>query len=212
MHRELEYGLRFEKRFAEVFAKPHTTMFRTDYQNPLRHITRVDSDRERSWRVCVRRYGQTVARAFTDLGHGDQRKALAAAKIYRDALEAHLATFEADHNLWRRTQKNKGNSSGEIGVARYLAPSKKPGGKPAPYWQAFWLDAGGKRQSKVFRVGTHGEKRAKRLALQAHAQGLAEVHAELQRKAVTAYPNIRFGKEHEPLLFAAAFAAESLRP
>lgn len=187
-------------------------MFRTDYQNPLRRITRVESDRERSWRVSVRRYGQTIVRSFTDLGYGGKRKSLAAAKIYRDALEAHIATFDADHRLWRRSQKSRGNSSGTVGVARYLAPSKVPGGPPAPYWQAFWLDELGKRQSKVFRVGAHGERGARRLALQAHARGLAEVHAAFQRKAWPEPQNSKLGKEHESLLFAAAFAAESLRP
>lgn len=187
-------------------------MFRTDYQNPLRRITRVDSDRERSWRVTIRRYGQTVARAFTDLCYGGKRKSLAAAKIYRDALEAHIATFDADHRLWRRSQRNKGNSSGTVGVARYLAASKVPGGPPAPYWQAFWLDTEGKRQSKVFRVATHGESKARRLALEAHAQGLAEVYTALQRDAWAELENSKLGKEHEALLLAAAFAAESLRP
>jgi len=187
-------------------------MFRTDYQNPLRRISRVESDRERSWRVSVRRYGQSVVRAFTDLCYGGKRKSLAAAKIYRDALEAHIAMFDADHRLWRRTQKSKGNSSGTVGVARYLAPSKVPGGLPAPYWQAFWLDTKGRRLSKVFRVGTHGERKARQLALQAHARGLADVHAALQRSAWMEPPNSKLGKEHETLLFAAAFAAELLRP
>jgi len=187
-------------------------MFRTDYQNPLRRITRVESDRERSWRVTVRRYGQTVVKAFTDLGYGGKRKSLAAAKIYRDALEAHLATFDADHRLWRRAQKSKGNSSGTVGVARYLAPPKIPGGAPAPYWQAFWLDEEGKRQSKVFRVGAHGERRARRLALEAHSQGLADVYAAFQRNAWMAHRGSKFAKEHEALLFVAAFVAESLRP
>jgi hypothetical protein len=187
-------------------------MFRTDYQNPLRRITRVESDRERSWRVCVRRYGRTVTKAFTDLCYGGKRKSLAAAKIYRDALEAHIATFDADHRLWRRAQKTKGNSSGTVGVARYLAASKKPGGMPAPYWQAFWLDASGRRRRKNYRVGIHGERKAKRLAREAYAQGLAEAHAALQHRALLEQQTPRLGKEHEPLLFAAAFAAESLRP
>jgi len=187
-------------------------MFRTDYQNPLRRINRVESDRERCWRVSVRRYGQSVVRAFTDLCYGGKRKSLAAAKIYRDALEAHIALFDADHRLWRRTRKNKGNSSGTVGVARYLAPSKVPGGPPAPYWQAFWLDVEGRRLSKVFRVGVHGERKARRLALEAHDQGLAEVYAALQRNAWTVHPGSELGKEHESLLFAAAFAAELLRP
>ncbi|CAN7343890.1 hypothetical protein [Polaromonas sp. LjRoot131] len=178
----------------------------------MRRITRVESDRERSWRVCVRRYGQSVTKAFTDLCYGGKRKSLAAAKIYRNALEAHIATFDADHRLWRRAQKTRGNSSGTVGVARYLAASKKQGGMPAPYWQAFWLDAWGKRQRKNFRVGVHGERKAKRLAREAYAQGLAEAHAALQRNALLEQQIPRLGKEHEPLLFAAAFAAESLRP
>lgn len=187
-------------------------MFRTDYENPLRRISRVESERERSWRVSVRRYGQTVVKAFTDLAYGGKRKALAAAKVYRDALEVHMATFDADHRQWRRTQKSKGNSSGTVGVARYMAPPKIPGGVPAPYWQAFWLDAEGKRQSKVFRVGAHGERRARRLAMDAHAQGLAEVHAAFQNDAWMKLQSGKLEKEHEVLLFAAAFVAESLRP
>ena len=187
-------------------------MFRTDYQNPLRRIIRIDSDSERSWRVTIRRYGRIVERTFTDLHYGGKRKSLAAAKIYRDALEAYIAAFDADHRLWRRARKSKGNSSGTVGVARYICPPKKPGGEPGPYWQAFWLDTRGKRQSKSFRVGAHGEHGARRLAMQAHAQGLAEVHADLQREARVSYPDIKPRKELEPILFAAAFAAESLRP
>ncbi len=97
-------------------------------------------------------------------------------------------------------------------MARYLAASKKPGGMPAPYWQVFWLDAWGKRQRRNFRVGIHGERKAKRLAREAYAQGLAEAHAVLQRNALLEQQTPRLGKEHEPLLPAAAFAAESLRP
>jgi hypothetical protein len=187
-------------------------MFRTDYQNPLRRITRIESDSESSWRVTVRRYGRSVERTFTDLNYGSPRKSLTAAKIYRDAVEAYIASFDADHRLWRRAQKSKGNTSGTVGVARYQRSPKKPGGQPSPYWQAFWLDTHGKRQSKTFRVSTHGERAAKRLALQAHAQGLAEVHADLQREAPAEYQTIHPVKDIETLLFAAAFTAESLRP
>jgi len=189
-------------------------MYRTDYRNPLRRIIRIESDSERTWRVTVRRYGRIVERTFYDSSYGGKRKSLAAAKIYRDALEVYIAAFEADHRLWRSTKKNKGNTSGTVGVGRYLHPPKKPGGQPFPFWQAFWLDTHGKRLSKSFLVGAHGERGAKRLAIQAHAQGLAEVHADIQRAALAParYPDIKPSKELEPLLFAAAFAAESLRP
>jgi hypothetical protein len=173
-------------------------MYRTDYQNPLRRIIRLESAIERTWRVTVRRYGRVVERTFSDASFGGKRQSLAAAKIYRDALEVYIATFAADHRLWRSARINKRNTSGTVGVARYLHPPKKPGGRPFPFWQAFWLDIHGKRQSKSFLVSAHGEHGARRLALQAHAP--------------VGYADIKPCKELEAVLFSAAFAAESLRP
>ncbi|WP_411884937.1 hypothetical protein [Polaromonas sp. YR568] len=198
---EMDYGSGFS-----------SAMYRTDYQNPLRRIIRLQSDLERTWRVTVRRFGRIVERTFSDASYGGKRQSLAAAKIYRDAVEVYIATFEADHRLWRSARKNRRNTSGTVGVARYVHPPKKPGGQPFPFWQAFWVDMHGKRQSKSFLVGAHGEHGARRLALQAHARGLADVHAELQRAAPVGYADIKPCKELESILFAAAFVAESLRP
>ena len=74
-------------------------MYRTDPQNPLRRIIRLESDVERTWRVTVRRYGRIVERTFADARYGGKRESLAAAKIYRDALEVYLVACDADHRL-----------------------------------------------------------------------------------------------------------------
>ncbi len=143
-------------------------------KSPRHHIHRIDSDIKRmhSWRVQVQGKSKIVFRHFSDRMHGGKRKALQAAIVYRDALLEQM--HDTRYALWRRQRKRRNNTSGIVGVGRYIAREMVGGEEVARInWQAFWDGADGKRHSRKFSVKKYGETRAKALACAARRQALA---------------------------------------
>ena len=140
------------------------------------HIHRIDSEHKHMhyWRVQVQCKNRIVIRPFSDRLHGGKRKALRAAIACRDALLEQM--HDGQYNLWRRQRKRSNNTSGIVGVGRYLA-RETVGGKHTvrAFWQAFWNDLDGKRHGKKFAVKKYGDARAKAMAIQARRQALAEM-------------------------------------
>jgi hypothetical protein len=81
--------------------------------------------------------------------------------------------------LWRKNKKPATNTSGIVGVARYLIKYRK---RRRLLWQAMWRDADNKQHCKRFFVSTHGERQAKALAVAARRDAMAELHEELTRR------------------------------
>ncbi len=80
-------------------------------------ISRIDHERSgiHSWFVTVQRRGRIYRRHFADGVYGGKRKALDAAKVYRDALLARLRPLTKAECC--RIQK-RNNRSGVLGVTR----------------------------------------------------------------------------------------------
>lgn len=144
--------------------------------NRLHHIRRIDnpSKHYHAWVVQVQRRKKPTVRSFSDRRHGGKRKALAAALRYRNTLL--VQANEARHQLWRYYRWRADNTSGIIGVGRYLWRSRFNNSVyETPAWQAYWNDRHGKRHSRWFSVSRYGEARAKALALRARKEAIREM-------------------------------------
>ncbi len=145
----------------------------------LRNIHRTDDDNSRThaWLVQVQRHNQIAMKMFSDGVWGGKRKALAAARAWRDELTQPLT--EQAHALWLRNRLRSNNRSGLVGVARYErtvdANSRKNSG--AAFWLGFWIDEHGASRKRKFSVKLWGERGAKQKAIAARALGVSEAEA-----------------------------------
>jgi hypothetical protein len=148
--------------------------------HPMRYILRIDAGHH-SWKVSIRRTNRHLHKYFTDSRHGGTVAALAAAMAYRDALVAR--TSDADYEIWKRERPRPNNTSGITGVAHYVqcAPGTSRRRNYA-YWQAFYMDLDGKRQTRSFTEAMYGKRGAREQALRFRREGLERVHREAQNR------------------------------
>jgi hypothetical protein len=150
---------------------------------PMRYIQRLDQHIH-AWKVALKRKGKEVHRYFTDSEYGGLPQSLAAAMAWRDELFEKLSG--ADYAIWRRNVARSHNTTGIIGVYRGSYGHKSGKGTVRTYyWQAYWLNADGKRKSLSFGINKYGEDQAKKLAIKARREGLAEVAAEFSSRGLT---------------------------
>lgn len=109
----------------------------------------------RAWMVFFSRQGHKVRRPFRAAVYGSELAALTIAQAYRDAA-LQLLPPQTTHQ--KATTMPKNNTSGVVGVRRYI----KPNG--VPFWVAsVWTL--GHTINRTFSVGRYGEEQAKALAL-----------------------------------------------
>lgn len=142
----------------------------------LHHIHRIDHapKRTHAWLVQVQRRGEITIRSFTDGRYSGKRAALEAAIRFRDA--ALNSGRDKGYQLWRRNRKRRNNTSGIVGVGRYV--NREHGRQriiERISWQAFWDGPDGRRHSRKFSVNLHGERRAKELARRARADAMRAI-------------------------------------
>lgn len=125
------------------------------------------------------RRGKSLHKYFADSVWGGKLKALKAARAYRDSLMA--TNSGAQYVLWRRSWETSRNTSGIVGVGRYV---RRGGSAVSAVWQAFWNSADGVRRSRTFAVKRHGETRARQLACEARKKGMMELRLELVRRGI----------------------------
>ena len=138
----------------------------------MKHIYRIDHAKSRthSWLVTVQRRGRIYHRHFTDAVYGGKRKALAAAKVYRDSLIASLRPLT---RLERCRIKKRNNRSGISGVTKIETWEQNRGRRyHRRYWLAQWPIGNGKAQTKKFSITRYGEHGARQRALQARQEAL----------------------------------------
>lgn len=145
--------------------------------HPLHHIHRIDHapSHTYAWVVQVQRRGRITLRRFSDGRYGGRRAALAAAIRCRDSLLKNAP--ERRYALWRRNQKRRNNTSGIVGVGRYVSREHARGRIiERVSWQAFWDGPDGKRHSRKFSVNLHGEKQARELAQRVRAAAMRAIY------------------------------------
>jgi len=136
------------------------------------HIYRIEHDKSHthSWFVTIQRRGRIFHKHFTDSVYGGKRKALDAAKIYRDSLIARLRPLTRPE---RCKIRKKNNRSGVSGVTRIDTLEKNRGRiYSRRYWLAQWPIGDGKAKMRKFSITRYGERGAFQRALQAKRKAL----------------------------------------
>jgi hypothetical protein len=133
---------------------------------------RVDDERSRthSCLVSVQRNKKIYHKHFSDVVYGGKRKALQAAKAWRDGIkERHRPLTKREFASIRR----RNNRSGVPGVCRYANVDWRNGQKHYRWhWVASWATQPGKSKQVKFAVAKYGEKRAFELACAARRRAV----------------------------------------
>ncbi|MBQ0794966.1 AP2 domain-containing protein [Zhongshania sp.] len=140
-------------------------------------ITRIDDDyhRTHAWRVSLRRQNKMHVKNFPDKTFKGKRKALAAAKVFRDEIidKYPPTTRQAMCNIQRSN-----NKSGITGVYSYAKRYKLKNNciKELWYWEAHWPgEKPGTFGKATFSFQQYGEKKAHKLAIAARKAGVAKL-------------------------------------
>ena len=131
-------------------------------------ISRIDQPHKHNhgYFLRVTRNGKTQTKFFPDKANGGKRAALRAAKQGHALL---LEWAESQQKIKKRPGAR--NKSGIVGVNR---ARNKTGEE---YWQAAWVDSGGRRRNAKYSIKKYGEERAKRMAKKARREGEKEREA-----------------------------------
>ncbi|MDH4302197.1 MAG: AP2 domain-containing protein [Nitrospira sp.] len=138
----------------------------------IMHIYRIDSatSRTHAWFVTVQRRGRIYHQHFADFVYGGKRKALDAAKLYRDSLVVNLRPLT---RLEVCQIKKKNNRSGVSGVTRIDATEQSRGrSHRRQYWLAQWPIGNGKAKKKKFSITRYGDHGARQRAVRARQEAL----------------------------------------
>lgn len=145
----------------------------------MQNITRIDYERkhQHGWWVRLQREGQQIQSFFSDAANGGKLGALLKAQRYRDKM-LRIYPPPEHGNMFNRTSSR--NTSGKPGVHRTRSMKR---GHSYDVWQASWSLPNGKHISKKFHFSPEGrsEREAKRLAIEARAEGLRMIE-EMRRK------------------------------
>jgi hypothetical protein len=138
--------------------------------------------RVRGWKIRVPYFdnGRLKYRRklVSEFRYGGTKESLRAiATRLRDKLIAELGTSTFGVACFQR-QKSSRNTSGHIGVHRYVLARK---GEMQVVWAARWVDAHGKIIMKRFFSKHRGEEEAKGLAITARAEGVRQTAKEISR-------------------------------
>ncbi|MEM6910714.1 MAG: AP2 domain-containing protein [Verrucomicrobiota bacterium] len=141
-----------------------------------RNITRIDStvaegkQEAHGYEVRIVRRGQSVHRFFADKKAGGKRKALEAARSFRDGAEAKLKPMSRKEKANLLTSKN---TSGVPGV-RWTEKTIAKGKKTYAYWFAVatWSPQKGVRKTASFSCDKYGEQKAWDMAVKARKAGV----------------------------------------
>lgn len=144
-------------------------------KNPRRNISRIETKSNAGkvyggWEVRIQRRGEKTEKFFGDSSFGGKRASLAAAKAFRDEIEAASEKFSVKELAKIPSSRNK---SGVVGVR--LHKQKDARGDYEYhywYWVAQWTDASGRRKTKAFSIHQHGDQEAYKLACQARRDGV----------------------------------------
>ena len=146
---------------------------------PIYGITRVDNELSRThgWLVTIQRRSKIYRRQFSDGVFGSKAKALAAAKVFRDAIVAENPPFSRREHAEIRKKNNK---SGVVGVCRYCASETRD--KPARQWRWFWVASwvlpDGRAKRVKFSASKYGEEGAFKMAVKARRTAIRQMEGD----------------------------------
>ncbi|MCX5814258.1 MAG: AP2/ERF family transcription factor [Proteobacteria bacterium] len=137
-------------------------------------ITRIDNDKSHthSWVVTISRKNKKYFGSFSDATYESKKKALAAAKKYRDEILSLYdpLTLKEFCSIVKRNSK-----SGISGVCRYKNNEPDKEGNYRWYWIATWSPEPGKTKQKKFSINKYGEEEAFHKAVFARKEALENI-------------------------------------
>jgi hypothetical protein len=136
----------------------------------------------RGWKIRVPYFDKGSLKyrrkLVSEFRYGGTKESLRSIAIrLRDKLIAELGTSTFGVACFQR-QKSRRNTSGHIGVHRYVLVRK---GEMQVVWAARWVDAHGKIIMKRFFAKYRGEKEAKGLAIRSRAEGVLQTAKEVSK-------------------------------
>ncbi|MGC9451002.1 MAG: AP2 domain-containing protein [Oceanipulchritudo sp.] len=137
-------------------------------------ISRIDSGSTHGWFVRGYRNGKTWSRLFSDMKCGGRRKALEAARGFRDELHQKLGEMPGRPRARRVVTRDARNTTGVLGVCR--TAKKGPNGRVNEVYSVSWRPAPGVQKCTSFSIRKYGEKRAFQLAVAHRKRMLKEIH------------------------------------
>ena len=138
--------------------------------------------RVRGWKIRVPYFDKGKLKyrrkLVSEFRYGGTKESLRAiATRLRDKLIAELGTSTFGVACFQR-QKSRRNTSGHIGVRRYVLVRK---GEMQVLWAARWVNAHGKVIMKRFFAKSRGEEEAKELAIRSRAEGVRQTAKEISK-------------------------------
>ena len=136
-------------------------------------ITRIENYKRRAdgWWVRLQSRGAKFSKFFKDSDYaGDREATLRAAQRHRRRLLRENPQMSRQENAERVTAHTA--ASDIIGVRRLI---KTRFGHEHAVWETRWSPRKYVRRVKTFGIGKYGEEEAKRLAIEARLNGLAEM-------------------------------------
>ena len=135
----------------------------------MRNILRYEHNGATSWVVRVKRSGRQYVEYFAD-GHEGPEASLRRAIVWRNDLEKRLTPW---NKLHRRSSVSR---TGVIGVS--VLDDRTRAGTIVRRWVAQWPIGDGRMRHRSFSVLKYGERKARRLAIEARRQGVADLFRE----------------------------------
>jgi hypothetical protein len=138
--------------------------------------------RVRGWKIRVPYFDKGKLKyrrkLVSEFRYGGTKESLRAiATRLRDKLIAELGTSTFGVACFQR-QKSRRNTSGHIGVRRYVLVRK---GEIQVLWAARWVNAHGKVIMKRFFAKSRSEEEAKELAIRSRAEGVRQTAKEISK-------------------------------
>jgi len=134
---------------------------------------RVDRVSTGGYLVRITRRGQMKSQYFADREYGGKKKALTAARAFRDDLEKKLKGY-SPAELAQTPRAN--NTSGVTGVRYVEETDRRWESQPTyGYYIAQWSPEPGVRKSKRFSIEKYGDDEAMQLAIKAREAGEREM-------------------------------------
>ncbi|TWU39244.1 AP2/ERF family transcription factor [Novipirellula artificiosorum] len=143
--------------------------------NANRNITRIDRESSGGYLVRIMRKGKKTSKFFSDSENGGKKKALTAARAFRDGQEKKMKGYTSKE-LSKIMRSN--NTSGVVGVRLVEEVDMRWPSQPTYlYWVAQWSPKKGVRKTKRFSVEKYGDEEAYRLACLARKKGVSAMKA-----------------------------------
>ena len=149
-------------------------------------VIRIDSDSTHGWQVRVYRDGKTYSRLFSDRKCGGREEAFQAAAAYRKELAEEVAQLPAAERRRRLIQRNKGNTSGVVGVSRTFKRDRR--GVRHEVYAVSWNPEPGVARGTSFSIKRYGEEEAFRRACELRWTKMREIYGD--RYGVASYQEL----------------------